>query len=64
MSPVAVYDALPGRVLFGAGAVDRLADEVDRLGAGRVLLVAGRSRAAHAAERLGDRVAATWTGIV
>ena len=64
MSPVAVYDALPGRVLFGAGAVDRLADEVDRLGAGRVLLVAGRSRAAHAAGRLGDRVAATWTGIV
>jgi maleylacetate reductase len=64
MSPVAVYDALPGRVLFGAGAVDRLADEVDRLGARRVLLVAGRSRAAHAAERLGDRVAATWTGIV
>jgi maleylacetate reductase len=61
---VVAYDALPGRVLFGVGAADRLAEEVDRLGAGRVLLVAGRTRAGHAAERLGDRVVATCAEIV
>jgi alcohol dehydrogenase class IV len=36
------YTALPGRVVFGAGAArERLADEVERLGARRVLLIAG-----------------------
>ncbi len=38
-----VYDALPGRVVFGEGAFDRIPDEVDRLGARRVLLIADRS---------------------
>jgi maleylacetate reductase len=32
--------ALPGRVVFGAGSLDRLSDEVDRLGASRPLIVA------------------------
>ena len=27
-----VYDALPGRVVFGDGAFDRVPDELDRLG--------------------------------
>ena len=36
------YTALPGRVVFGAGAArERLAGEVERLGARRVLLIAG-----------------------
>ena len=35
------YEALPGRVLFGAGAVGELAAEVERLGARRALLVDG-----------------------
>ena len=35
------YDALPGRVIFGPGASrQRLAEEVDRLGARRLLLIA------------------------
>jgi maleylacetate reductase len=34
------YTALPGRVVFGAGAARELAAEVERLGARRVLLIA------------------------
>jgi alcohol dehydrogenase class IV len=55
------YDALPGRVVFGAGAArTALAGEVERLGAGRVLVVAGEAEAGLAdalAAPLGDRVA-------
>jgi alcohol dehydrogenase class IV len=40
--PSFIYDALPGRVLFGAGAVERLGEEVDPLGARRVLAIAGK----------------------
>jgi maleylacetate reductase len=53
-----VYDALPGRVVFGAGTLDALPDEIARLGAGRALLVstAGhRQFAEDAARRLGAR---------
>ena len=35
------YDALPGRVIFGVGAIDRVPAEVATLGAERVLLIAG-----------------------
>ncbi len=55
-----VHDALPGRVVFAAGALARVADEVARLGVQRVLLIAGASQAPAAAvvERdLGDRLA-------
>jgi maleylacetate reductase len=48
-----VHDALPGRVVFGVGAVDRVADEVARLGLRRVLVVASGS-----AKAVGDRIAA------
>ncbi|HUB75636.1 MAG TPA: maleylacetate reductase [Solirubrobacteraceae bacterium] len=35
------YDALPGRVVFAEGAArDRLGDEIERLGAGRILAIA------------------------
>lgn len=37
------YEALPGRVIFGVGALARLAEELERLGARRVLMIAGRS---------------------
>ena len=50
-----VYDALPGRVVFGNGSVERVPDEVERLGATRVLLIADRS-AAERADRLADRL--------
>ncbi|CAA9390202.1 MAG: Alcohol dehydrogenase, partial [uncultured Pseudonocardia sp.] len=64
---VQIYEALPGRVVFGAGAArTELAGEVDRLGAAKVLLIAstrdaGRVRALTAP--LGDRVAATFTDV-
>lgn len=56
------YDALPGRVVFGAGtARDRLAAELDALGVRRVLLVGGRGTAAHGVrDALGDRVAGVF----
>jgi maleylacetate reductase len=55
-----VHVGLPSRVVFAPGALDRVPDEVDLLGIGRVLLVA--TRAAHEsadllATALGDRVA-------
>ena len=54
-----VYDALPGRVVFGNGAFDRLPDELDRLGAQRILLIAdrsGRSWAEQLVDTIGDRI--------
>jgi hypothetical protein len=39
--PPFAYDALPGRVVFGIGAVEHLGEELDRLGVGRVLAIAG-----------------------
>jgi maleylacetate reductase len=61
---VVTYEALPGRVVFGVGALDRLAEELARLGAERVLLVASKRVADDLAERLGDRHAATFGEIV
>src|SRR5690606_36970328 len=58
-----VYEALPGRVVFGAGSLDYLPDEVARLGAGRVLVVSTPGRGAlaeDAAERLGGKAAGIW----
>jgi hypothetical protein len=40
---VVTYEAPPGRVGFGVGALDRLPEELMRLGACRVLLVASCS---------------------
>ena len=43
------YVGLPARVVFGAGAIGKLAEEVDRLGAKRVLLISTQGRAAMVA---------------
>jgi maleylacetate reductase len=61
---VVTYEALPGRVVFGVGALDRLGEELARLGSRRVLLVASKRVADDLAERLGDRHAATCSEIV
>ena len=58
-----IYEALPGRVVFASGSLDRLPDEVARLGATRALLVSTpghRQFAEDAAERLGARAAGIW----
>ena len=48
MSLSFVYNAAPGRVLFGAGSLARLGEEVRRLGLGRVLVLATPSHEAEA----------------
>jgi alcohol dehydrogenase class IV len=63
------YEALPGRIVFGAGAGaarERLADEVHALGAQRVLLVAAEAEAELAAELsapLGEAIVARFDGV-
>ena len=39
------YDALPGRVVFGAGVVSQVAEEIDRLHKNRALLITTGSAA-------------------
>ena len=60
-------DVLAGRVVFGAGAArTALADEVDRLGGARVLVLTtarGADLAAELVAPLGERVVATSTGV-
>jgi alcohol dehydrogenase class IV len=60
------YDALPGRFVFGCGAVRALPDELARLGVSRVLLCATDREAEQAAEHLtpaADRIAGTFRGV-
>ena len=61
---VVTYEAPPGRVVFGAGALDRLGGELERLETERVLLVASRRVAGEVAGRLGRRHAATCAEVV
>lgn len=54
------YDALPSRVIFGVGAVDQVAPEIDRLQVTRVLTIHGRSEraiASRVSSALGTRAA-------
>jgi alcohol dehydrogenase class IV len=61
------YDQLPARMVFGPGrARTELADEIDRLGAEWVLVIASTrdvDRVAALTGPLGTRVAATFTGV-
>jgi maleylacetate reductase len=55
-----VYEALPSRVIFGVGSLDKLPEEVDRLGATKALVLCTpeqRATGIHIAERLGTRAA-------
>jgi maleylacetate reductase len=62
-----VYEALPGRIVFGVGASrEKLAGEVDRLGARRVLLIATereRALTEELAQPLGDRLVGLFTEV-
>jgi alcohol dehydrogenase class IV len=56
-----VYDILPCRVVFGAGSLDALPAELDRLGCKRALVVAtSRARTDDIVRRLGSRVAGVY----
>ena len=62
-----VYDQPAIRVIFGAGALDRLAEEVQRLGARRALVLATpeqRGDAEEAARRLGNLAAGVYAEAV
>jgi alcohol dehydrogenase class IV len=55
-----VYTGQPARVVFGAGSLNQLLPEIERLGARRVLVLSTpeqRSSAQQIADRLGDRCA-------
>ena len=55
-----LFEARPARVLFGAGRFDALADEVERLGARRALVLSTpeqREQAENGASRLGGAAA-------
>lgn len=57
------YNALPARVIFGAGSLDHLEDEAERLKANHVMVVSAPDRPEHAAavvDRLGKRVASVF----
>jgi alcohol dehydrogenase class IV len=57
-----VYESLPSRVVFGAGSLDTLPAEIDRLGCKRALLLATarRGQAEAIVERLGTRAAGVY----
>jgi maleylacetate reductase len=60
------HEALPGRVVFGAGSRNRLPEEVERLGGSRVLVItdpATKPVADELAERIGDRFAALFSEV-
>jgi alcohol dehydrogenase class IV len=61
------YEQLPGRVVFGAGSLDRLPDEVARLGATRAIVLATPEQegiARDVARRLKDRSAGVFAQAV
>ena len=58
-----VYEALPGRVVFGVGSLDQLADEVARLGIAKALVLSTLPQRAEAEEisiRLAERSAGVY----
>ena len=58
-----LYTQLPGRVVFGAGSLDELPREIERLGAKRALVLSTpeqRKQADDVARRLGDRCAGVF----
>ena len=62
MSPF-IYQSTPSRVVFGAGALQHLAREIDALGARRALILSTPGQAASAqrvAEMLGERAAGVF----
>jgi maleylacetate reductase len=56
------FDALPGRVVFGAGSAEDLPEEVDRLGASGVLIITDPATR-PVADRLATALGARCTGI-
>ena len=62
-TPGDVYNAVPPRVVFGVGASERIAEEVDRLGARRALVVSTPGRSGMA-ERVVNQLGARCIGLL
>jgi alcohol dehydrogenase class IV len=58
------HEGLGGRVVFGPGTLGDLPRELDALGAGRVLLLAGERHAAPVRGLLGDRIVGHFSAVV
>jgi alcohol dehydrogenase class IV len=59
-TPGDIYNATPDRIVFGAGSIDTVRQEVDRLGAKRAMIVSTPGRqimAQRVANNLGDAIA-------
>src|SRR3984885_15800662 len=55
-----IYDILPSRVVFGVGSLDKLPEEIERLGAHRALVLSTpeqRKEGQQVVDRLGSRAA-------
>lgn len=62
-----IYDALPGRVLFGLGTRERLFSEIERLGCSRALILSTpghEDQARTFAEQIGKLTAGVFAGAV
>ena len=64
VTPAFTWTALPARVVFAAGALDRVPDEVGRLETDRVLLVAGGTSNRDAIVRLQTALGERCVGVV
>jgi maleylacetate reductase len=65
MFPPFVYEALPSRVVFGAGSLQKLPEEIDKLGATRALVLCTPEQRAVGADivvMLGARSAGVFDG--
>jgi len=62
-----IYEALPSRVIFGVGALDQLAGEIERLGLAKVMLLSTphhRKLSEAVAAALGERSAGVYDQVV
>ena len=64
MIPAFTWSALPSRVVFAAGALERVPDEVARLGRHRALVIAGGASTRDALIRLRDALGDRYVGEV
>jgi maleylacetate reductase len=64
VTPAFTWSAFPSRVVFAAGAVRSVPDEVDRMERQRVLVIGGGASAQRAIDRLREALGARWAGDV
>ncbi len=64
MTPAFTWLSFPSRVVFAAGAVHFVPDEVDRIEKQRVLVIGGGASARRALDRLREDLGVRWAGEV